>query len=37
VPFNWDRLKGLLGKSVSMMLRAESSRLSVDSIAVAND
>jgi hypothetical protein len=37
VPFHWDRLKGLVGKTVSMMLRAESSMLSVDSIAAAND
>jgi hypothetical protein len=37
LPFHWDRLKGLVGKRVSMMLRAESSTLSVDSIAVAND
>ncbi len=37
LPFHWDRLKGLVGKTVSMMLCAESSGLSVDSIAVAND
>src|SRR3954452_20373280 len=27
VPFDWDRLEGLVGKRVSMMLRAESGRL----------
>jgi hypothetical protein len=37
VPFDWDSSKGLVGKRISMMLRAESSTLSVDSIAVAND
>lgn len=37
VPFNWDRLKGLVGKKVSMHIRAEASGLTVDSIAVAND
>src|SRR3954470_5946642 len=37
VPFDWDRLEGLVGKRVSMMLRAESGRLTVDSIATAND
>jgi hypothetical protein len=37
VPFSWERLKGLVGKRLSMMLRVESSRLTVDSFAVAND
>lgn len=37
VPFDWDRLKGLVGKNVSMHLRAEASGLAVASIAVAND
>lgn len=36
-PFDWERLKGLVGKRVSMMLRAESGGLSVDSFATAND
>ena len=37
VPFDWDRLKGLTGKVVSIMLVAESSKLVVDSFATAND
>ena len=37
VPFDWERLKGLVGKRVSMLVRAEGSHLSVDAIAVAND
>ncbi len=37
VPFDWTRLKGLVGKRVSVLLRAEVSGLAVKSIAVAND
>jgi hypothetical protein len=37
VPFDWTRLKGLVGKQVSVLLRAEVSGLAVESIAVAND
>jgi hypothetical protein len=37
LPFEWDRLEELVGKQVSMMLRAESSRLSIESIATEND
>ncbi len=37
VPFDWTRLKGLVGKQVSVLLRAEVSGLAVKSIAVAND
>jgi hypothetical protein len=37
LPFDWHRLIGLVGSRVSMMLRAESGALSVDSIATAND
>jgi hypothetical protein len=37
VPFDWDRLKGLAGKVVSVMLIAESSGLAVHSFATAND
>lgn len=37
VPFDMARLKGLVGKQVSVLLRAEASGLTVDSIAVAND
>ncbi len=37
VPFDWDRLEKLAGKRVSMMLRAGSNGLSVDSVATAND
>jgi hypothetical protein len=37
VPFAWDRLKSLTGTCVSMLVRAEASRLSVAAIAVAND
>ena len=39
VPFDrdrdWYRMEGLVGKRVSMLLRAESGGLSVDSVAVA--
>jgi hypothetical protein len=37
VPFDWDQLKGLAGKVVSIMLIAESSGLAVNSLATAND
>ena len=37
LPFTWERLEALVGKRVSMMLRAESGRLSVDSVATNND
>jgi hypothetical protein len=37
VPFDMARLQGLVGKRVSMLLRAEASGLAVNSIAVAND
>lgn len=37
VPFDMDRLKGLVGKQISVMLRAEASGLAVTRIAVAND
>jgi hypothetical protein len=37
LPFDWDRLKGLVGRRVSVMLRAASGGLSVDSIATNND
>lgn len=37
VPFDMARLKGLVGKQVSVLLRAEASGLAVASIAVAND
>lgn len=37
VPFDWTRLKGLVGKRVSLLLQAEESGLAVQSIAVAND
>ena len=37
VPFDWDRLKGLVGERISMMIVAEDNGLSVDTIATAND
>ncbi len=37
VPFDWDRLKGLAGKVVSVMLFMESSGLAVHFFATAND
>jgi hypothetical protein len=37
LPFSWERLEELVGKRVSMMLRAEAGKLSVRSIAAAND
>ncbi len=37
LPFSWGRLEELVGKRVSMMLRAEAGKLSVRSIATAND
>jgi hypothetical protein len=36
-PFEWDDLKRLLGKRVSAMFVAEANRLSIQSVAVAND
>ena len=37
LPFHWDRLKELVGKTVSMVIIAEHDALSVDTIATAND
>jgi hypothetical protein len=37
VPFDWDRLKGLVGERVSMVIVAEDDGLSVHTIATAND
>jgi hypothetical protein len=37
LPFHWDRLKGLVGKTVSMVIIAEDDALSVATIATAND
>jgi hypothetical protein len=37
VPFDWGRLKGLVGKTVSMMIVAEDDALVVATIATAND
>jgi hypothetical protein len=37
VPFDMARLKALVGKQVSVLLRAEASGITVASIAVAND
>ncbi len=37
LPFDWDRLKELMGKTVSMVIVAELDALSVDTIATAND
>ena len=37
LPFQWDRLKGLVGKTVSMTIVAEDDALAVVTIATAND
>jgi hypothetical protein len=37
LPFSWGRLEELVGKRVSMMLRAEAGGLSVRSVATEND
>jgi hypothetical protein len=37
LPFHWDRLKALVGKTVSMVIVAELDTLSVATIATAND
>lgn len=37
VPFDWDRLKGLVGERVSMVIASEDDGLSVLTIATAND
>jgi hypothetical protein len=37
IPFDWDRLKGLVGERVSMVIVAEDDGLSVHTIATAND
>jgi hypothetical protein len=37
LPFHWDRLKDLVGKTVSMVIVAELDALSVSTIATAND
>jgi hypothetical protein len=37
LPFSWERLEELVGKRVSLTLRAEAGGLSVDSVATNND
>jgi hypothetical protein len=37
LPFSFERLNELIGKPVSLMLRAEASGLTVDAFAAAND
>ena len=37
LPFHWDRMKDLIGKTVSMVIVAELDALSVSTIATAND
>jgi hypothetical protein len=37
VSFDWERLKGLTGKKVSVMLVADAGGLVIDSFATAND
>jgi hypothetical protein len=37
LPFTWERLEELVGERVSMMLRAGSNSLSVESVATQND